>query len=314
MAKNLQLYRNDVLFGSKTEAVNSLIDELKISSDGELVLVRYEKEDGEVASILGVAYVSSEKSSFTIYEESPLVGVSENYETVEVPNLSDSSFIYEQIVGGDTLDVAVHKLEKGLMDSLIETIRTEYVLSQALTKINESAGFNKNGNYVPTHSVLNGIDNVADAIDVVASYVDEVANAVPEMPEIPETTISEDYEVLDAEKLANTTFVYNEVKHGDNLDQAVYKIEKGFTDLVVEMVDNELVIAQALTSLKDAVGLNVDSEYIPNKDIEMLSGVETIADAIEVLAMKLDEMNIKLEEINVKLSDVESGIDCGSFE
>lgn len=172
MAKNLQLYRNSILFNSKEDAVNSLIEELGKSSDGEMVLTRYESENGDVETIFGIAYVGEEKTSYTIFEKTPEVGISENYETVAVPELSDSTYSYEQVVSGDSIDIAVHKIESGLMNLIYETLKNEYVISQALTKLNDSAGFDSKGNYAPTNiDFLLGIDTISDAINAVAKQV-----------------------------------------------------------------------------------------------------------------------------------------------
>lgn len=172
MANNLQLYRNSILLSSKEDAINSLIEEMLKSSDGEIVLSRYENENGEVETIFGIAYSGEEKTSYTIFEKSPKVGISDDYETVNVPELSETSFTYEKVVGGDTIDIAVKKIESGLMNLLSETLKNEYVISQALTKLNDSAGFNSKGEYEPVNiSFLNGIDNLSDAINEIAKQI-----------------------------------------------------------------------------------------------------------------------------------------------
>lgn len=172
MANNLQLYRNSILLSSKEDAINSLIEEMLKSSDGEIVLSRYENENGEVETIFGIAYSGDEKTSYTIFEKSPKVGISEEYETVNIPELSETNFTYEKVVGGDTIDVAVKKIESGLMNLLSETLKNEYVISQALTKLNDSAGFDSKGEYEPVNiSFLNGIDNLSDAINEIAKQI-----------------------------------------------------------------------------------------------------------------------------------------------
>ena len=172
MANNLQLYRNSILLSSKEDAINSLIEEMLKSSDGEIVLSRYENENGEVETIFGIAYSGEEKTSYTIFEKSPKVGISDDYETVNVPELSETSFTYEKVVGGDTIDIAVKKIESGLVNLLSETLKNEYVISQALTKLNDSAGFDSKGEYEPVNiSFLNGIDNLSDAINEIAKQI-----------------------------------------------------------------------------------------------------------------------------------------------
>ena len=172
MANNLQLYRNSILLSSKEDAINSLIEEMLKSSDGEIVLSRYENENGEVETIFGIAYSGEEKTSYTIFEKSPKVGISDDYETVNVPELSETSFTYEKVVGGDTIDIAVKKIESGLVNLLSETLKNEYVISQALTKLNDSAGFDSKGEYELVNiSFLNGIDNLSDAINEIAKQI-----------------------------------------------------------------------------------------------------------------------------------------------
>lgn len=172
MANNLQLYRNSIVLSSKEDAINSLIEEMLKSSDGEMVLSRYENENGEVETIFGIAYSGEEKTSYTIFEKSPKVGISDDYETVNIPELSETSFTYEKVVGGDTIDIAVKKIESGLVNLLAETLKNEYVISQALTKLNDSAGFDSKGEYEPLNAdFLNGVDNLSDAINELARQI-----------------------------------------------------------------------------------------------------------------------------------------------
>lgn len=76
MAKNLQLFRNkiDNLPSTKDEAKEMLIGQLETSSDGEMVLARYDN-NGAIETIFGIAASGESNSGYTIFESAKEVSI-----------------------------------------------------------------------------------------------------------------------------------------------------------------------------------------------------------------------------------------------
>ena len=61
------------------------------------------------------------------------------------------------------------------------------------------------------------------------------------------------------------------------------------------ILDNELVTASALTTLKESCGFNVNGEYTPSATSKYISGVATITEALNVLDKNLSQTYTKSE-------------------
>lgn len=208
---NLQLYRNDVYFNDKETAKVALESQLKASSDGELVISRYAVKDEndivvDVKTLFGFSANGSDGVFATIcdYEDfftnsklkelkvndvlanwdetntslSVVVSASDidtpsGYTTISYSAIGDTTF--ESIEADEPMDSALSKIESNINTLIQVIIENEFVTANALTKFNESAGFN-NGDYSADENDvhLSGATSLKNADALLSEAIDSV--------------------------------------------------------------------------------------------------------------------------------------------
>ena len=208
---NLQLYRNDVYFNDKETAKVALESQLKASSDGELVISRYAVKDEndivvDVKTLFGFSANGSDGVFATIcdYEDfftnsklkelkvndilakwdetntslSVVVSASDidtpsGYTTISYSAIGDTTF--ESIEADEPIDSALSKIESNINTLIQVIIENEFVTANALTKLNESAGF-KDGEYSvdENDAHLSGATSLKNADTLLSEAIDSV--------------------------------------------------------------------------------------------------------------------------------------------
>ena len=119
----------DKEISDRKDAINAL--DATILGDGSNVDVTVTQTDGKISNV-----------------EVTDVILSTSYTKVEYPTISDTNVVFTPADISDTLDVAVNKLDQNISTLVQEVLNNEEVIAAALTKHNESAGFDENANYV----------------------------------------------------------------------------------------------------------------------------------------------------------------------
>ena len=99
------------------------------------------------------------------------VVLSDSYTSVEYPEVESVTFTAAKI--GDTLDVAIKKVDQNVVTLVEETLKNEEVVAAAITEIKESVGLDENLKYVKNTSA-NYIQNAttfSDADDLLDSAI-----------------------------------------------------------------------------------------------------------------------------------------------
>ena len=207
---NLQLYSNDVYFNDKETAKSALESQLKASSDGELVISRYAVKDEndivvDVKTLFGFSANGSDGVFATIcdYEDfftnsklkdlkfndvvanwdtntsvSFLVSASDidtpsGYTTISYSAIGDTTF--ESIKADEPMDSALSKIESNINTLIQVIIENEFVTANALTKLNESAGFNDGDYSADENDVhLSGATSLKNADTLLSEAIDSV--------------------------------------------------------------------------------------------------------------------------------------------
>lgn len=208
---NLQLYRNDVYFNDKETAKLALESQLKASSDGELVISRYAVKDEndivvDVKTLFGFAangadgvfaticdyedFFTNSKlkelkvndvlanwdetnTSLSVVVSASDVDTSSGYTTISYSAIGDTTF--ESIEADEPIDSALSKIESNINTLIQVIIENEFVTANALTKLNESAGFNDGEYSVDENDAhLSGATSLKNADTLLSEAIDSV--------------------------------------------------------------------------------------------------------------------------------------------
>lgn len=132
--------------------------------------------------------------------------------------------------------------------------------------------------------------------------------------------ISSAYTQVDYPDVSGSTYSYESVESNDSLDLAMNKVETNISTLVQETLDNELVVAQALTKLNESAGFTTSGDYDAHVNDALLSGAVSLHDADlilsqEIAALKSKDTNVDttVDDLTERVTALEEGIDCGTY-
>ena len=126
----------------------------------------------------------------TVTVEGDNIAVSSEYgDAVTYPTLSNTAVTFTAVEGSDKVDDAIKKLDQNVATLVQEVLNNEEVTAAALTKHNESCGFDENANYIVNENAtyisaatsLAEADNLLDAainneVDSLRQYIEQVSN------------------------------------------------------------------------------------------------------------------------------------------
>ena len=105
---------------------------------------------------------------------------------------------------------------------------------------------------------------------------------------------SQDYTVVNHEVIGDTSF--DSILVGDSIEVAFNKLESNFDKLVNEIIDNELVIAKAITTLNESLGMGGDGTY-PEVVSGPLAGAINLFEADTLLANEIDVVKERVDAL-----------------
>ena len=127
----------------------------------------------------------------------------------------------------------------------------------------------------------------------VEGEIDEENKTVKLVIAAKDINVSADYMTIKYEELGGV--VFDVVQENDTIEEALMKIESNFTKLMDNLIDNELVIAKALTTLNESVGLGTDGTYKVLTSNPILSAATTLYGADIELSQAIVDNKSQLE-------------------
>ena len=112
-----------------------------------------------------------------------------------------------------------------------------------------------------------------------------------------------DYESVEFEQVGK--YVFTSIQPGDSVDGAFKKVESNIESLMKAVIDNEKVIAAALTRLNTSAGFDNKGEYIVKEEDNILSSASTLAEADDLLSQAIKDISNEINNIVI--------IDCGEY-
>lgn len=216
---NLQLYRNDVYFNDKKTAKDALQSQLEKSSDGELVISRYAVKDDngavtDVKTLFGFAASGAsgvfttifdyddlstnskleelkvnnvladwneEKTSLTVLVSAEDIKTTSGYTTISYGTIGDTTF--ERIGAEESVESALSKIESNISTLIQVIIENEFVTANSLTKLNNSSGFDVNGEYISDENDahLSGATSLKRADTLLSEAIDSVEDRITQL-------------------------------------------------------------------------------------------------------------------------------------
>lgn len=136
----------------------------------------------------------------------------------------------------------------------------------------------------------------------VEGEIDEENKTVKLVIAAKDINVSADYITIKYEELGGV--VFDVVQENDTIEEALMKIESNFTKLMDNLIDNELVIAKALTTLNESVGLGTDGTYKVLTSNPILSAATTLYGADIELSQAIVDNKSQLEEKIQEVVDI----------
>lgn len=213
---------------------------------------------------------------------------------------------------------------KDIMRPIIE--ENEEIVATALNQLNDSAGFNEYGEFIPSNEssfseettikgALEVLDNKIDSIGEIVTNNDlgnlarAVINVERDDNRIKVTKPNDNITYIDLNMVGYGQNSYNSsspyansaVTSGNTVFTAVDKVEKVVVDLVEQVIKNERTVSTTLSKITEASGvLGADGElaYQKNTSAHYINNAESLADADDKLDAAIDALNTRVNGIN----------------
>lgn len=313
---NMSDTRNKVLLyrTNKKGSVDNNIEhgELALNFNAETPFLMLKDTENNIQKI-GVLSNSTGQSEYHTMTQKAITDVIENielnlsssYESVEYPSVTDTEGmeLFKPAESGQTLDEAIKTVDQNVATLVQEVLNNEQVVSMALNKHNESAGFDENALYVKdvTATYINNATTLSEADSLLDGAIknvsDDLINSVNEINTEIENIISSVTESANEVYIGESTPTMNSIElfideSIDPISVEVYSKEE--VDTKVNALNN---IDSTLTS-----SLNSKITYGDNKDESLSTDlyVDTSAnDSIEVYTRaQVDAIIAKLKADN----------------
>ena len=245
--------------------------------------------------------------------------LSDSYQEVEYN--AQHSNLFTPASKGQTLDEAIHSIDSNVATLVDETIKNEKVVASAFVNVKDAVGLDENLNYIADNST-NYISD-ATSLSKADSLLDEAIKNVSDKVATLEKSGYDDTELknlisdntnsinqLINEKQDKNLGEYNEVMYPEvvsdkfmsinkdmTVNEAIHTVESNVATLVDETIKNETVTANAITFIKESVGLNDNLNYESNIDTVYISDATSFAEADSLLDKAIKSTNDRIDSL-----------------
>ena len=158
--------------------------------------------EGEIAALDDAAVksinVNGVEGSFangaaSVTIEGDDIVVSSGYgDAVTYPTLSNTAVTFTAVDGSDKVDAAIKKLDQNVATLVQEVLNNEEVTAAALTKHNESCGFNENAEYVANTAAtyINNASNLVEADNLLDAAISNLQTQIDNVSDAAISVVS----------------------------------------------------------------------------------------------------------------------------
>lgn len=340
------LYEADLLLGNKIENIENSLSEIEVGISDNYISTEYPNENFESVSSgdsLDEAIKKIENNLVDVIGElensgkidnvkfNNVEGVIENkivnlevnaknisltdtYESVVYPTITDGSVVFDAVSPSSTIEDAIKQVDETIAKLVDEVIKDEKVVAAAITKINESAGFDINCEYIPNEeseilsaaTSLSEADNLLDnAINDLSEEINDVKDLIDNIETLSNININEKKGIIENGiasltldgseiKLSNSyeSIVYPEIDDDviftavtseQTVDEAIKTLDNSIAQLVNEVLKDEQVISNTLTVHNDSSGFDINGKYVTNEDAHYIYDAYNLSQADDIL-------------------------------
>lgn len=283
---------------------NNLVDVIgELENSGKIDNVKFNNVEGVIKNKIVNLEVNAKDISLT-----------DTYESVVYPTITDGSVVFDAVSPSSTIEDAIKQVDKTIAKLVDEVIKDEKVVAAAITKINESAGFDINCHYIPNEesellsvaTSLSEADNLLDnAINDLSEEINDVKDLINNIETLSNININEKEGtikngisslIIDGSeiKLSNSyeSIVYPEIDDDviftavtseQTVDEAIKTLDNSIAQLVNEVLKDEQVISNTLTVHNDSSGFDINGKYVTNEDAHYIYDAYNLSQADDIL-------------------------------
>ena len=188
--------------------------------------------------------------------------------------LGGTSYVGQLIVVFENDVVTVYKINA---DRTIEALTSESGVNADVLDLQNQL----NAEIKARKEAIDALDKTIDKTNGNFDISITQTNGLFDSLTISDIHLTSDYSSVVYPEIDSTTFT--SAKANDTLDVAIKTVDQNVATLVQEVLNNEEVVAAAITEIKESVGLNENLKYVANSNSNYISEATTFSEADSLL-------------------------------
>ena len=296
---------------------NNLVDVIgELENSGKIDNVKFNNVEGVIENKIVNLEVNAKNISLT-----------DTYESVVYPTITDGSVVFDAVSPSSTIEDAINQVDETIAKLVDEVIKDEKVVAAAITKINESAGFDINCHFITNEEseilsaatslseadnlLDNAINDVKDLIDNIETlsniYINEkegtIENGIASLTlDGSEIKLSNSYESIIYPEIDDDV-IFTAVTSEQTVDEAIKTLDNSIAQLVNEVLKDEQVISNTLTVHNDSSGFDINGKYVINGDAHYIYDVCNLSQADNMLDSAIYELSASTSGLSSNLTN-----------
>ena len=296
---------------------NNLVDVIgELENSGKIDNVKFNNVEGIIENKIVNLEVNAKNISLT-----------DTYESVVYPTITDGSVVFDAVSPSSTIEDAIKQVDETIAKLVDEVIKDEKVVAAAITKINESAGFNINCEYIPNEEseLLSAATSLSEADNLLDNAINDVKDLINNIETLSNININEKEGTIENGiasltlngseiKLSNSyeSIVYPEIDDDviftavtseQTVDEAIKTLDNSIAQLVNEVLKDEQVISNTLTVHNDSSGFDLNGKYVINGDAHYIYDVCNLSQADNMLDSAIYELSAATSGLSSNLTN-----------
>ena len=353
------LYEADLLLGNRIENIENSLSEIEVGISDNYISTEYPKENFESVSsgdsldeaikkiennlvdVIGELENSGkidnvkfnnvegiiENKIVNLEVNAKNISLTDTYESVVYPTITDGSVVFDAVSPSSTIEDAIKQVDETIAKLVDEVIKDEKVVAAAITKINESAGFNINCEYIPNEEseILSAATSLSEADNLLENAINDVKDLIDNIETLSNININEKEGIIENGiasltldgseiKLSNSyeSIVYPEIDDDviftavtseQTVDEAIKTLDNSIAQLVNEVLKDEQVISNTLTVHNDSSGFDINGKYVTNEDAHYIYDVCNLSQADNMLDSAIYELSAATSGLSSNLTN-----------
>lgn len=245
--------------------------------------------EGNVAQLVQEVLDNEEVTAAALSQHNDSAGFDVNGKYIKNTNANYIANASTLSNADNILDSAIAELSSAT-NSILESINTDITnINTDITDINTNID-EIEGSLSGFQMTVNGVQSVLGSLQ---------PNITVSGHNIP---LSDNYVSVEYPETISTEF--SAVTKDMTVEQSINKLDGSIAQLVQEVLDNEKVVAAALTRHNDACGFDTNANYVPYTESEIIGAATSLHDADILLSNKIGEVNTNVEDNTTSITNI----------